>query len=53
MLYLTVYMDTRGNVQAHTAHEPLAFEREVGDRQAVLYRAVIAGALVEDDVNDG
>lgn len=50
MVYLTVYLDAAGRVRAHTGAEPLAFLREAPvERGRVLYRAVIDGALVEDD----
>jgi hypothetical protein len=43
---------TRGDVQAHKSNDPLAFRREVGsddDHWGLLYRAVIEGAIVEDE----
>jgi hypothetical protein len=52
LLYLTVYMDPRGDVRSHVSPHPLGFLREVqGARGEMLYRAVIDGTIVEDDGN--
>lgn len=53
MVYLTVYMTTSGDVQAHQGGHPLAFVREAGDVLEILFRAVIEGHVVEYDTNNG
>jgi hypothetical protein len=52
-IFLTVYMDERGDVQAHKGSDPLDFHREVPAHWALLYRGVVEGSIVEDDCNDG
>jgi hypothetical protein len=51
-IFLTVYMNERGDVQAHKSSAPLDFDREVPAHRGRLYRAVVEGSIVEDDCND-
>jgi hypothetical protein len=52
-IFLTVYVDERFDVQAHKGRDPLDFHRDVPAHSGLLYRAVVEGAIVEDDCNDG
>ena len=52
-IFLTVYMDERGDVQAHKGSDPLDFPTEVPAHWGLLYRAVVEGSIVEDECNEG
>jgi hypothetical protein len=47
MIYLTVYVNEECVVRSHQSSDALDLAREVEAK--VLYRAVIDGAVVEDD----
>jgi hypothetical protein len=52
MLYVTVYRDRHDTIQARRGDHPLAFLRAVNHGRHILYRAVIDGSIVEDDMNE-